>query len=87
MVYTWAAPNCKNNHKGSTTLQMFGFLKDDSLRNKRIKVISRKDFAPSYYSKSEGKFSFIISPLEQLPRYEFGSDQGYGISTKYGTTP
>ncbi|GFX51755.1 hypothetical protein TNCV_5014571 [Trichonephila clavipes] len=32
-------------------VQIFGFSKEDSLRKKWIQAISRKDFAPSKYSK------------------------------------
>ncbi|GFY48300.1 ADP-ribosylation factor-like protein 6 [Trichonephila inaurata madagascariensis] len=51
MVYTCVVPNCNSNYKGTGILQMVGFPKEDSLRKKWMQVISRKDFAPSKYSK------------------------------------
>ncbi|GFV94148.1 ADP-ribosylation factor-like protein 6 [Trichonephila clavipes] len=51
MVYTCIVPNCNSNYKDTGTVQMFGFPKEDFLRKKWIQAISRKDFAPSKYSK------------------------------------
>ncbi|GFV40178.1 hypothetical protein TNCV_3953751 [Trichonephila clavipes] len=51
MDYACVVLNCNCNYKGTGTLQMFGFPKEDSLRKKWIQAISRKDFAPSKYSK------------------------------------
>ncbi|GFU93627.1 THAP-type domain-containing protein [Trichonephila clavipes] len=51
MVYTCVVPNCNSNYKETGTVQMFGFLKEDSLRKKWIQAISRKDFALSKYLK------------------------------------
>ncbi|GFT57702.1 hypothetical protein TNCV_1851421 [Trichonephila clavipes] len=43
---------CSINYKGTGTLQMFGFPKEDFLPKKWMQAISRKDFAPSKYSKN-----------------------------------
>ncbi|GFU49125.1 transposable element P transposase [Trichonephila clavipes] len=51
MVYACVVPNCNSNYKDTGTVQMFGFPKEDSLRKKCLQAISRKDFAPSKYSK------------------------------------
>ncbi|GFX40411.1 hypothetical protein TNCV_4320441 [Trichonephila clavipes] len=51
MVYTYVVLNCNSNYKDTGTVQMFGFPKEDFLRKKWIQAISRKDFAPSKYSK------------------------------------
>ncbi|GFX43876.1 ADP-ribosylation factor-like protein 6 [Trichonephila clavipes] len=44
-------PNCNSHYKDTGTRQVFAFPKEDFLRKKWIEAISRKDFAPSKYSK------------------------------------
>ncbi|GFU55483.1 putative transposable element [Trichonephila clavipes] len=51
MVFTCIVPNCNSNYKDTGKVQPVGFPKEDFLRKKWIQAISRKDFAPSKYSK------------------------------------
>ncbi|GFY51813.1 hypothetical protein TNIN_115591 [Trichonephila inaurata madagascariensis] len=64
MVHTCVVPNCNSNYKGTGTLQMFGFLKEDSLRKKWMQAISRKDFAPSKFMN----YTFQMMLYEDTPK-------------------
>ena len=51
MPFKCCVPQCKGNYKGCPRVTVFGFPQDESLKQKWIHAIKRKNFMPSKTNK------------------------------------
>ena len=51
MVFKCCVPHCKGNYNKDFKAHVFGFPKDDGLKQRWIAAIPRKHFMPTDYSK------------------------------------